>query len=611
MSNRFTTSLRSRFNQRPTTSTALANRLMLVWGLLVLACLGLLIKLFTVQIVDGTKLSQEAQRRQQTSQRPFVPRRPIVDRYGDIIAADQASYTIFAHPRMFKKGKDNLAKADVAATLAPILQVSSEELLAKFEKRPTGILLGRRLTQEVRDQIAALKNDGIEIQQSLKDYRRVYPQDEMAAEVLGYVDFNYKAQAGVERSQESLIERQMREFRISRVGGSGGTLPDNATEEFLHHDDLKLKLTIDMRLQRVARKALRAQINKWHALRGTVIVMDSQTGAIRSMVTEPTFNPNKFNDPKYSDPKNPLGSVFRNWAIADLYEPGSTFKPLNVAIALENKAITPQTIFNDSGAVTIGPHTIRNSDKRGHGAITAAEVLQYSSNVGMVEMMRKLPPDLYYKWLERLELGRKVGIDLPFEAQGTLKDRNQFLKSPIEPATTAFGQGLSMTPIQLVTMTGALANGGKLVRPYVVEGLFDSNGVRQDVDNRPSPRQIFSQDNTEAVLKMMQSVVEKGTGGNAKILGFDVAGKTGTAQKAAKSGGYQANAKITSFIGVLPVSGPRRYVVFAAVDEPKGEAFGGTVAAPIVKDVMDALILLEKVVPVDTKKAAEPASPKP
>jgi cell division protein FtsI (penicillin-binding protein 3) len=605
MSNRFTTNLRSRFNQRPTTSSALANRLLLVWGLLILACLGLLIKLFTIQIVDGTKLSQEAQRRQQTSQRPFVPRRPIVDRYGDIIAADQASYTIFAHPRLFKKGKDHLAKADVAATLAPILQVSSEELLAKFEKRPTGILLGRRLTQEVRDQIAALKNDGLEIQQSLQDYRRVYPQDEMAAEVLGYVDFNYKAQAGVERSQESLIERKMREFRISRAGGSGGTLPDYATEEFLHHDDLKLKLTIDMRLQRVARKSLRAQISKWHALRGTVIIMDSQTGAIRSMVTEPTFNPNKFNDPKYSP------SVFRNWAIADLYEPGSTFKPLNVAIALENKAITPQTIFNDSGAVTIGPNTIRNSDKRGHGQITAAEVLQYSSNVGMVEMMRKLPPDLYYKWLERLELGRKVGIDLPFEAQGTLKDRNQFLKSPIEPATTAFGQGLSMTPLQLVTMTGALANGGKLVRPYVVEGLFDSNGVRQDVDNRPSPRQIFSQENTEAVLKMMQSVVEKGTGGNAKILGFDVAGKTGTAQKASKSGGYQANAKITSFIGVLPVSGPRRYVVFAAVDEPKGEAFGGTVAAPIVKDVMDALILLEKVVPVDTKKAAEPASPKP
>jgi cell division protein FtsI (penicillin-binding protein 3) len=607
MSNRFSDDLHSRFSQRPRSSSALANRLLIVWGLLVLACLGLLIKLFTIQIVDGAKLSQEAQRRQQVSQRSSVPRRPIVDRYGDIIAADQASYTIYAHPKMFKKGKDKLSNKDVATALSPILQVSSQELLTKFEKHNTGILLGRRLTQEVRDQIATMKNDGIEIQQSLQDYRRIYPQDEVAAEVLGYVDFNYKAQAGVERSQESLIERQMREFRISKTGGSGGTLPDYATEEFLHHDDLKLKLTIDMRLQRVARKSLRQQILKWKALRGTVIIMDAQTGAIRSMVTEPTFNPNKFNDPKYPP------SVFRNWAIADLYEPGSTFKPLNVAIALENKVITPATLFNDTGSVTIGPHTIRNSDKRGHGPITAAQVLQYSSNVGMVEMMRHLQPEIYYSWLERLELGRKVGIDLPFEAQGTLKDRNQFLKSPIEPATTAFGQGLSMTPIQLVTMTGALANGGKLVRPYVVEGLFDSNGVRQDVDNRPSPRQIFSPENTEEVLKMMQSVVETGTGGNAKISGFDVAGKTGTAQKASKTGGYQKEAKITSFIGVLPVSGPRRYVIFAAVDEPtaKGEAFGGTVAAPIVKDVMDALILQEKIVPVDIKKASETPSPSP
>jgi cell division protein FtsI (penicillin-binding protein 3) len=604
MSNRFSASnIRARLPKRFAKSNVLANRLLMVWGLLIVFCLGLSIKLFMIQIVDGSKLQQEAQRRQQTSQRPFVPRRPIVDRYGDILAADQPSYTIFAHPKLFKQAKTTLSKEDVAASLAPILQVSSTELLTKFNKRETGILIGRRLTQEVRDQIAALKNDGLEIQQSLQDYRRVYPQDEMAAEVLGYVDFGYKAQAGVERSQETLIERQMREFRISRAA-TGGTLPDYVTEDFLHNDDLKLKLTIDMRLQRVARKALRNQLATWKAKRGTVIVMDAQTGAIRSMVVEPTFNPNKFNDPKYS------ADIFRNWAIADLYEPGSTFKPLNVAIALENKAITTKTLFNDTGSVTIGRHTIRNSDKRGHGQIDAAQVLQYSSNVGMVEMMRHLKPELYYSWLERLELGRKVGIDLPFEAQGSLKSRNEFLKSPIEPATTAFGQGLSLTPIQLVTMTGALGNGGKLVRPYVVEGLFDSNGIRQDVDKRPAARQIFSSETTEAVLKMMQSVVEKGTGGKAKISGFYIAGKTGTAQKASQSGGYQADAKITSFIGVLPVNSDRRYVVFAAVDEPKGQAYGGTVAAPIVKDVMDALILQEKIIPADSK-AAQTATPEP
>jgi cell division protein FtsI (penicillin-binding protein 3) len=580
--------------QRAITAQALTNRLLLVWGVLVLAALALLIKLFTIQIVEGPNLQRIAQSRQQTSQRPFVPRRPIVDRYGDVMAADQPSYTIYAHPRLFKQDKTAISKADTAEALAPILGISSTVLLERFDKKASGILLGNRLTQEVRDRVVALKNDGLEIQQSMQDYRRIYPQEDMAAEVLGYVDLSYNAQAGVERSQQQLLKREVREFHFSR-SANGGILPDHVTEDFLRNDDLKLKLTLDMRLQRVARKALRAQRAKWKGKRGTVIVMDADSGAIRAMVVEPTFNPNKYNE--YPP------TMFRNWAVADLYEPGSTFKPLNVAIALENKAITPQTLFSDGGAVTVGIHTIRNSDKKGHGSIDAAQVLQYSSNVGMVEMMSRLKPDLYYNWLERLELGHKVGIDIPFEAQGTLKNRNEFLKSPIEPATTAFGQGLSMTPIQLVTMTGALANGGKLVRPYVVEGLFDSNGIRRNAEERPAPRQIFSPETSEAVLKMMQSVVEKGTGGNAKVAGFEIAGKTGTAQKASSGGGYQKNAKITSFIGVLPVNSKHRYVVFAAMDEPQsgtqGEAFGGTVAAPIVKEVMDSLILLEKLTPVN------------
>ncbi len=580
--------------QRAGSAQALTNRLLLVWGVLVFAALGLTIKLFTIQIVEGPNLQRMAQGRQQTSQRPFVPRRPIVDRYGDVMAADQTSYTIYAHPRLFKQDKNVIGKADTAEALAPILQVSPTVLLAKFEKQASGILLGNRLSQEVRDRVVALKNDGLEIQQSMQDYRRIYPQEDMAAEVLGYVDLSYNAQAGVERSQQHLLKREVREFHFSR-SANGGILPDYVTEDFLRNDDLKLKLTLDMRLQRIARKALRAQRAKWKGKRGTVIVMDADSGAIRAMVVEPTFNPNKYNEYK--------PAMFRNWAVADLYEPGSTFKPLNVAIALENKAITPQTLFSDGGAVTVGIHTIRNSDKKGHGSIDASQVLQYSSNVGMVDMMRRLKPDIYYNWLERLELGHKVGIDIPFEAQGTLKNRNEFLKSPIEPATTAFGQGLSMTPIQLVTMTGALANGGKLVRPYVVEGLFDSNGIRQNAEDRPTPRQIFSPETSEAVLKMMQSVVEKGTGGNAKVAGFEIAGKTGTAQKASSGGGYQKNAKITSFIGVLPVNSKHRYVVFAAMDEPQngsqGEAFGGTVAAPIVKEVMDSLILLEKLTPVN------------
>jgi cell division protein FtsI (penicillin-binding protein 3) len=216
----------------------------------------------------------------------------------------------------------------------------------------------------------------------------------------------------------------------------------------------------------------------------------------------------------------------------------------------------------------------------------------------MVEMMQRLSPAVYYNWLERLEIGHRVGIDLPNEVRGMLKSRQQFMRTPIEPAAASFGQGLSMTPIQLVTMVGALANGGKLVTPYVVEGLFDSNGIRQDVPKRPEPRQIFSPSTTTQVLEMMESVVEMGTGKNAQVRGFRIAGKTGTAQQADRRGGYQAG-NVTSFIGVLPVDKPHRYVVFAAVDSPASGAFGGTVAAPIVKEVMEALIWVEEIIPAN------------
>jgi cell division protein FtsI (penicillin-binding protein 3) len=571
-------------------------RMVAVWVILGLSAIGLLVRLFFLQVIEGSRLEQKAQARQEVLLRPFVPRRPIVDRHQNYLAIDRPSYTIYAHPQNFKRldksGIKILSPAEVARDLAPILQVQEADLLARFQKQKSGILLGHNFSEGIENRIKALKNDGLDIRQEEHDYTRIYPHNEMAAEILGYLDLKHRAQAGVEYSQASLLERQVREYWVTRTQ-KGDILPDRVTPELLHNDDLQLQLTIDLRLQQAARVALKEQMKAWNAVQGTVIVMEADTGALRALVVEPTYNPNEYS-------KYPIDR-FKNWAVADLYEPGSTFKPINVAIALENKVISPSSTFNDTGMIKVGPDIIRNADKKGNGRINIAEILQHSSNIGMVEMMNKLKPSVFYDWLQKLGLGQKTGIDLPFEARSTLKNRRDFLSRPIEPATAAFGQGFSLTPIQLVTLTSTIANGGKLVTPYVVEGLFDRHGNRQDRLNRPEPTQIFSRQNTQAVLEMMETVVDRGTGMNAKIAGYRIAGKTGTAQKASSQGGYREKAKITSFVGILPVDAQRRYVVFAAVDEPRGKtpAYGSTVAAPIVKSVMEATIHIEGLPPSD------------
>ena len=279
-----------------------------------------------------------------------------------------------------------------------------------------------------------------------------------------------------------------------------------------------------------------------------------------------------------------------------------------MAIALENGVIKPDDVFNDPGTIKVADHTIKNAEKHGYRRINIAQILQNSSNIGMVQIIQRLRPSVYYNWLERLGLGQKVDTDLPFEVRGRLKSQEEFIASPIEPATTSFGQGFSLTPLQLVQMHGALANGGKLVTPHVVRGLIDTKGQMHYSPTLPAPRQIFSSTTTQKVVEMMETVVTEGSGKASQIPGYRIAGKTGTAQKASPNGGYISGARITSFVAILPVESPR-YVVLALVDEPKGEnAYGSTVAAPIVKSVMETLIPIEQIPP---SQAIKPATTSP
>ncbi|NET24210.1 penicillin-binding protein 2 [Okeania sp. SIO1I7] len=564
------------------------SRLYLVWILLMFGLLGLVINLFYLQVLRGKALQQQAKYQQTEESSPFVPRRPIVDRNGNTLAIDKVAYTLYAHPKIF-----NRSKQEVAYQLSIILEganleknLTSNDLLQMFNQRETGVKIADFIPQEARDKITNLYVDGLEL---IQHPQRVYPQKELAAEIVGYVDGESIGQAGIEYSQQNLLERSVPKIQFRRLI-KGVLVPDKLTTGFLQLDDLSLHLTIDSRLQRATRTILKEQLEVYEAKRGTVIVMDANDGSILSLVSEPSYDPNQY--------YNYDVTLFKNWAVTDVYEPGSTFKPINVALALEVGAIEQDSVFYDTGRIVIGNWPIFNSGGGG-GARTVTEIVQHSSNVGMVKIIEQMPRAVFYDGLKRLGLGDTTGADLPFEAPSILKDRNQFLMVPVEAATTAFGQGFSLTPLQLAQLNAALANGGKLVTPHVMRGLFDSQGQPYWQLSLPSPRQVFSSDTTTKVLAMMERVVESGTGRRARMRGYRIAGKTGTAQKASETGGYSKKAKITSFVGILPMESPR-YVVLAVIDEPiKGS--GGRVAAPIVKSVIKSLINIEQIPPSDVR----------
>lgn len=553
-------------------------RLLLVGAILIVGELCLAIRLVYLQVIEAPSLGQKAQQQQLAAVRPFIARRPIVDRNNNVLAIDKVVYTLYAHPFLFKGQKEVIANQ-----LAPVLKRPAAELVQLFNTANSGIQVKFALSEDAADRIKKLRLDGIELVQR---WQRVYPQQDLASEVTGFVNFDHEGQAGIEHSQQKLIQPDVKSIKASR-DGEGSLMPDRIPKSLLRADNLKLQLTLDSRLQREAQAALKQKLSQFRAERGTVIVMNAQTGALLALVSQPSYNPNRYYEFDQA--------LFKNWALSDLYEPGSTFKPINVAIALETGAIQPDSVFNDEGQLTISGWPVSNYDHNANGPLSVTQILEKSSNIGMVHIAQEMKPAVYYDWLTRLGLGKVVDTDLPFETAGQFKSRAQFTSAPIEPAVTAFGQGFSVTPIQMAQLHAAIANGGKLVTPHIFRGLFDQDGKMVRGPSLPPPQTVFSRTTARQVTSMMGSVVEKGTGKSAQIPGYRSGGKTGTAQKAA--GGFYTAGKITSFVGIFPLESPR-YVILAVADEPKGgDAFGSTVAAPVVKAVIESLITVEGIPP--------------
>ena len=563
-----------------------AKRLWIVFLILCTGLVGLVGRMAWLQLVQSGELESRARRLQTQTSATLGQRRPIVDRTGRLVAMDEVHYRLWAHPRYFNLPGDDPGLVrppeDVVELLATPLAQPPTQLLQELGERRSGVKLAEGLDPETAERIRSLGISGLD----LEAYpQRVYPQGDLFANVVGFLNDERVPQAGLEQSRNADLQRHEQSRRLRR-GADGTPLPDDLAPGAFYGDDLRLQLTLDARLQELAVKALAAQVAKWKAKKGAAIVMDATNGELLVLASTPTYDPNRYW--RFSPAR------FREWSVQDLYEPGSTFKPINLAVALQEKAISPTDRVNDVGQLTIGGWPIKNHDKEAHGLVDFATVLQVSSNVAMVQAMRRLDNNTYWDWMNRLGIDRRPDTDLPGAVAGQLKTKEQFINHPIEPATTSFGQGFALTPLKLVQLHGVLANGGRLVSPHITRGFRSGDALAPAAEPGGTP--LLTPEVTRTVMAWMESVVEKGSGKGVKTPGYRIGGKTGTAQKAL-NGIYLPGAKICSFVATLPVEDPR-YVVLVVVDEPQGaHAYGSTVAVPVAKQIIDALLIVEKISP--------------
>ncbi len=549
-----------------------------IFGLIIILCLfGRLVKL---QVFNASNLQREARLLQSSKVDSLKKRRSIVDRNNRLIAYDKPLYKLWAHPKYFNFPGDSINTVrsieEVVKKLSPILDLQDEILMEKFHNKIGGIRLLDKISEEKAEKIKNLQISGLDL---FKYSQRYYPQGELFSNLIGFVNDENKGSAGLELH----LDNQIKVFKKSNLikrGGDGTPLPDNSAPGDFIYDYKSLGLTIDSKLQKASYNALSRQVSKWKAKKGFAIVMDVNNGQILSLVTAPTYDPNKFW--KYDS------ELFKGWYSQDLFEPGSTFKPINLALALEEKVIQTDGLVEDIGKIKVGGWTLSNWDKKGNGYIDYPKVLQVSSNVGMVKIMQNLDPIIYWDWLMNLGINKNLDTDLYESTAGQLKRKDLFVNQPIESAVASFGKGFSISALKLVQLHAALANGGFEVTPHVTSTF-------KERVNKNSKKQFFSNEVSKTVLEWMESVIDQGSGSGAKIEGYRIAGKTGTSLKALN--GSYTNKKVCSFVATLPVNDPK-YVVLVVVDEPsKSYAYGSTVAVPVAKEIIESLIVIEKIPP--------------
>lgn len=538
--------------------------IVLLIGILVFSIIDM--RLGYVQFLLGDNLTEKA-KGLWSRNIPFEPQRgEIVDRNGVALASNISAPTVYVVPRQIKN------PAEAAEKIAAVLNMSKEKAYELITKKTSSVKIpeGRKISHQKAKEIRDLGIEGVYIGE---DSKRHYPFGNYLSHVLGFTGIDNQGLMGLELYYDKELRGKQGSVKFY-ANAKGERMNDMADDYEPPVDGLDLKLTIDSRIETIMEREFDNAEATYHPDGLIGIAMDPNTGEILAMSSRPSFEPDNF--------RNVAPEIYnRNLPVWSTYEPGSTFKIITLAAALEEgKVNLEEDHFHDPGSVTVGGARLRCWKRGGHGSQSFLEVVQNSCNPGFVELGERLGKETLFKYVKDFGFGQKTGIDLQGEGTGILFNLERV--GPVEQATTAFGQGVSVTPIQQVTAVSAAINGGTLYTPYIAKELIDPKTGKIVMKKTPqAKRKVISEKTSEQIRYALESVVAQGTGGKAFVEGYRVGGKTGTAQKA-KDGRYLENNHIVSFIGFAPADDPK-IVVYVAVDNPKGTIqFGGTVAAPIV-----------------------------
>lgn len=550
-------------------------------------------RLFQVQVVLGQEYEAKATSQQSRKfQIPASRGQVYLDENGELypVALNQKLNLLYADPKFITQPEK------AAKELAEVTGLDKDKLKQQLTfKKSRYVELKQRVGSDEAARIRALKISGVVLR--AQDYR-YYPEGSLFSHILGYVNSDGEGQYGVEQYLDTDLTGRNGLLKAA-TDSMGVPIVSNENTIVEPKNGQDVVLTIDRSIQAVAGEALVKAVQENRAESGSIIVMDPQTGAVKALVNYPDYDPNNYGAVKGTD-----YGVFRNRAVTDLFEPGSGFKVITMASALDAGKVDPDTTYNDTGEVEVSGKTIRNAENHKYGVQSMYDVIQKSLNTGMVFVLKKLGSDpnkvtragkdALYGYIQKFGFGVRTGIEQSGEATATVKPPSTY---DIDYANMTFGQGIAVTSIQLVQAVGAIANGGKLYQPYLVDGVVQKSGEVRKNQPKLINSQVVSSQAAAQTASMMTRVVEKGSGWATKMPGYSIAGKTGTAQVPKADGtGYEEVKNIGSFVGFAPVEDPK-FVMLVRIDYPKVEGFAEKTAVPAFATVAKALMKYYQIPP--------------